>query len=135
MNPLLLTPLLDFGKAILDRFIPDPAQKQAAELEMFRMAADGELKEVLGQLEINVQEAANPSVFVSGWRPFIGWVCGSALVYQYLLRPLAGVFFLSIGHPLPMDLPGLDDNLWQLLLGMLGLGGLRTFEKVKGVTK
>ena len=82
---------------------------------------------MLAQTEINKVEAASPSVFVSGWRPAIGWVCAMAMGYQYLLRP-----FLVAYHP-ALAFPGLDDNLWQLLAGMLGLGGLRTFEKVNGV--
>lgn len=64
---------------------------------------------------------------MSGWRPAIGWVCALAMGYQYLLRP-----FLVAFNPV-LAFPGLDDNLWQLLAGMLGLGGLRTFEKVNGV--
>jgi hypothetical protein len=84
------------------------------------------------QIGVNAVEAASPSLFTSGWRPAIGWICGAALAYQYLLRPLVSWGVIAAGHPLPM-MPGLDENLWQLLMGMLGLGGLRTFEKVKGV--
>ena len=85
-----------------------------------------------GQLEINKVEAANANIFVSGWRPAIGWVCALALLYQYLVRPLAVAIFAAVGHPLP-TMPGLDENLWQLMMAMLGMGGLRTFEKVQGV--
>jgi hypothetical protein len=83
------------------------------------------------QAEINANEASNPNVFVSGWRPAIGWVCASALFFQYVGRPLLAWGGIVSGHAFP-PLPGIDDNLWQLMLGMLGLGGLRTFEKVKG---
>jgi hypothetical protein len=129
MNPLLLGSIFDIGKTLLDRFIPDPAEKAKAEMEMFKMAADGELKQIVAQLEINAKEAAHPSIWVSGWRPGVGWVCVAALCYQFLLRPL------FIGFELAPHMPGLDDTLWQLLFGMLGIGGLRTFEKTKGVTK
>ena len=88
---------------------------------------------VQGQLNINNTEAANPSVFVSGWRPAIGWVCAVALAYQYLIRPISIWVLLTMNHPVP-QLPGLDDNLWQLMLGMLRLGGLRTYEKVNGIS-
>lgn len=118
---------LDLANTVVNKIWPDKSEQERAQL-----AAAVSL--VQGQLEINKAEAASASVFTSGWRPFIGWVCGAALVYQYLLRPLAAWGFAVSGYALPA-MPGLDDNLWQLLLGMLGLGGLRSFEKVKGVTK
>lgn len=76
--------------------------------------------------------ARGHSTFASGWRPGIGWVCVAALACQYVARPLIGWIGVASGHPLA-PLPGIDDNLWQLVLGMLGLGGLRTFEKLRGV--
>lgn len=118
---------LDLANSVVNKIWPDKSEQERAQL-----AAAVSL--VQGQLEINKAEAANPSVFTSGWRPAIGWCCAAALAYQYLLRPLASWGFVIAGHPLP-EMPGIDDNLWQLLLGMLGLGGLRTFEKFKGVTK
>lgn len=118
---------LDLANTVVNKIWPDKSEQERAQL-----AAAVSL--VQGQLEINKAEAASDSVFTSGWRPFIGWVCGAALVYQYLIRPLAAWGFAVAGHDLP-PMPGLDDNLWQLLLGMLGLGGLRTFEKFKGVAK
>ncbi|SNT33897.1 Holin of 3TMs, for gene-transfer release [Noviherbaspirillum humi] len=129
-----VTAVLDVGSKVIDRLWPDPGQAAAAKLELFKLNQSGELTQIVGQLEINKAEAANASVFTSGWRPFIGWVCGAALVYQYLLRPIVTWIALLTGHTLP-PLPGLDDNLWQLLLGMLGLGSLRTFEKINGVAK
>ena len=127
-----VTALLDIGGKVIDRVWPDPAQAAQAKFELFKLQQSGELAQIGGQLEINKAEAQNPNLFVSGWRPAIGWVCAFALLYQYLLKPLAEGIAASLGHPLP-TLPGLDENLWQLLLGMLGLGGLRTFEKVQGV--
>lgn len=130
MNPLILGPLFQMGKTLLDRFVPDPEKKAAAEMELVKMAADGELKQVVAQLEINAKEAAHPSLFVAGWRPAVGWVCVSALAFQYLVRPLLMAFNIT-----PAEIPGLDENLWAILTGILGIGGLRTFEKAKGVTK
>ena len=124
--------LLDIGGKVIDRVWPDPTQAAQAKLELFKLQQSGELTQIAGQLEINKAEASNPNLFVSGWRPAIGWVCAFALFYQYLAKPLGEGIAASLGHPLP-TLPGLDENLWQLLLGMLGLGGLRTFEKVQGV--
>ena len=125
---------LEIGGKLIDRLWPDPTQAAAAKLELIKLQQSGDLAQITGQLEINKAEAQNPSVFVAGWRPAIGWVCALALFYQYLIRPIAQSAFAAAGHPLP-PLVGLDDNLWQLLLGMLGLGGLRTYEKVQGVAK
>ena len=102
--------LLEFGTKLIDKFFPDPTQAAKAKADLLQMQVQGELQQMAGQLEINKVEAANTSVFVSGWRPAIGWVCAVALFYQYLVRPLAIWFLLSINHPIP-NLPGLDDNL------------------------
>jgi len=133
MNPLLLAPLLDVGKTLLDRFIPDPEAKRAAEAEFLKMAMDGELKQTIAQLEINAREAAHPSVFVAGWRPFFGWAGGAGFVYATVLQPLLAWWAAIKGWPTP---PTLNlDLLWAVITGLLGIGGLRTFEKTKGVTK
>ena len=79
---------LDIGGKLIDRLWPDPTQAAQAKLELFKLQQSGELAQITGQLEINKAEAQHSSVFVAGWRPFIGWVCGSALAYQYLIRPL-----------------------------------------------
>ena len=127
-----VTAVLDIGGKLIDRMWPDPAQAATAKLELIKLQQSGDLAQMTGQLEINKVEAANANIFVSGWRPAIGWVCALALLYQYLVRPLAVAIFAAVGHPLP-TMPGLDENLWQLMMAMLGMGGLRTFEKVQGV--
>jgi hypothetical protein len=127
-----ITAAMDIGGKLIDRLWPDPAQGAAAKLELIKLQQSGDLAQMTGQLEINKIEAASNSTFVSGWRPAIGWVCALALLYQYLIRPLAMAVFAAVGHPLPV-MPGLDENLWQLMMAMLGMGGLRTFEKVQGV--
>jgi len=127
-----ITAAMDIGGKLIDRLWPDPAQGAAAKLELIKLQQSGDLAQMTGQLEINKIEAANANMFVSGWRPAIGWVCALALLYQYLVRPLAVAIFAAVGHPLPV-MPGLDENLWQLMMAMLGMGGLRTFEKVQGV--
>ena len=82
------------------------------------------------QIEVNKIEAGQTNVFVSGWRPFVGWTCGIALCYHFVLQPLLMFIFVSIGKP--MELPVFDmSTLTTVLLGMLGLGGMRSFEKVK----
>jgi hypothetical protein len=130
--------VLDFGSKIIERVWPDPAQRDAAKLELFKAQQAGEFKEMdqafqiaQGQIAVNTEEAKSANLFTSGWRPSIGWVCSFALAYQYIVRPLLTWGLMATGHAIP-PMPGLDDNLWQLLLGMLGLGGLRTVEKLKG---
>lgn len=131
MNPLILGPLFEMGKTLLDRFIPDPEAKRQAEAEFVRMAAEGELKRVIAQLEINAREAQHPSVWVAGWRPGVGWMGVAGFGYAILLQPLLAWASTVKGWPTP---PAIDtDLLWVVLSGMLGIGGLRTFEKTKGV--
>lgn len=133
MNPLILGPILEVGKTLLDRFVPDPEKKREAEMELVRMAAEGELKQVIAQLEINAREATHPSVFVAGWRPFFGWAGGFAFVYATVAQPLLAWYGAAKGWPVPPELN--LDLLWVVVTGMLGIGGLRTVEKFKGVTK
>jgi hypothetical protein len=133
MNPLLLSPLLEIGKSIIERLFPDPAAKAAAEMELLKMTQDGELKQILAQLEINAREAQHPSVFVAGWRPFFGWAGGVGFVYATIGQPLLSWLATIKGWPVP---PTLNlDLLWVVVTGMLGIGGLRTFEKAKKVSK
>lgn len=115
------------ANSVIGRLWPDKSEQERAQ-----MAAA--LTIVQGQLDANLAEAASPSAFTSGWRPAIGWVCGAALGMQYIARPLVAWAGIVTGHPLP-ELPGIDDNLWELMLGLLGLGGLRTFEKTRGVAR
>ena len=125
--------LLNLGGKLLERIIPDPLARANAQLELVKLHQTGELAHLAaetdlakGQLEINKVEAASSSLFVSGWRPSIGWLCSVSLGYQFLLRPL----LITFGKPAPpLDMA----DLLTLLLGMLGLGGLRTAEKIKGV--
>lgn len=133
MNPLIVGPLFELGRTLIDRWMPDPQKKAEAELELFKMAQDGDLKKVIGQLEINAREAQHASIFVAGWRPFSGWVGGIGLAYasvgHYVLVWLSGIY----GFPPP---PQIDTEILLYVLGgMLGLGTLRTYEKKQGVSK
>ena len=116
----------DLANNVINKIWPDKSEE-----EKQKLAAAVAL--VQGQLEVNKAEASNPSIFVAGWRPAIGWVCGAALCYTYLLYPLlmwaAAIWFPSLKPPLL----GNGDMLYELLFGMLGLGAMRTFETVKGV--
>jgi hypothetical protein len=123
----LLFPILD---KVLGAVLPDPQAKAKAITDIL-----GELGKLdQGQLEVNKTEAAHRSIFVAGWRPMIGWCCAFAVGYQYILLPLISWVAAVFALPIP-PLPGLDDNLWELTMGLLGLGSLRTFEKIKGVAK
>ena len=112
-------------ETVVGKVWPDKSEQERAQ-----MAAA--LSLVQGQIDINKAEAASPSAFTSSWRPAIGWVCAMALACQYIARPLIEWGGIVSGHPLP-PLPGIDNNLWELVTAMLGLSGLRSFEKLKGV--
>jgi Holin of 3TMs, for gene-transfer release len=118
--------------ALIDRLVPDKAANDAAKAQLAQMALAGELQAVAGQIQINLAEAGARSLFVSGWRPFVGWVCGVGLASQFLFRPFVMFGCRLAGRPL--DYPSLDmGTLLTLLFGMLGLGAARTVEKVNGV--
>lgn len=89
----------------------------------------------MAQIGVNNSEAQHASVFVAGWRPFIGWVCGYGFVYQYIVRPLLPWMLTVAGVSDVPPLPALDGSLMELTVGMLGLGALRTFEKSRGLAK
>jgi hypothetical protein len=122
--------LLDIGGKVLDRVFPDPTQQAAARLELLKLQQSGELTQIAGQMEINKVEAASSSVFVSGWRPSIGWVCSAGFAVQFVIGPLAEWGSMLANHP--VKFPTMDTGtMMPLLLGMLGLGGLRTAEKLQ----
>ena len=99
-----------------------------ADIEKTQLNADTQVQ--LSQSEINKTEAASASLFVAGWRPFIGWICGVAMAYHFILQPFIAFLFSVFGHPI--HLPPFDMNtLYTVLMGMLGLGTLRTVEKLK----
>ena len=115
---------------ILDKFVADKDLKIKLQHELNQEIH----KANLAQLEVNKVEAAHKNVFVAGWRPFTGWVCASALAYHFILEPII-VFGLALNN-IQLTLPQFDmGSLLTVLMGMLGLGGLRTFEKTKGITK
>ncbi len=117
---------------VIDRAWPDPTQ--AAEQ---KLAAEKALRDALQgwddqQAKINQAEAGSASLFVAGWRPFVGWCCGAALAYTYILAPMA-VFVAQFAGVVPPKLPVLDGNLYELLIAMLGMAGLRSYERTIGV--
>jgi len=130
----LLPSLLPVVGDVLDRFFPNKEEKEKAQREIETKLTEHLARIDLAQLEVNKQEAAHRSLFVAGWRPFIGWTCGLALFYTYLAQPVAMFVMAQTGDL--VQLPHVDLSMMMpVLLGMLGLGGLRSFEKYKGVSK
>lgn len=128
--------LIEAGMKILDKVIPDPQAKLEAQYKLLALQQAGEFKEIdaqlqmaQGQMDINKVEAANSNVFVSGWRPAIGWICGFIFFSNYIALPLLAWLSPLANIPPP---PRLEiGEILPVLLGMLGLGGLRTAEKIK----
>jgi len=127
----------DFLGAILKRVLPEKVSEEIAlklQQELMMALVNGELQEKLGQMNINAKEAESDNLFVAGWRPFIGWTCGSALAYQFVVQPVL-VFGLRVAQVDVGPLPILDyASLSTVLMGMLGLGAMRSYEKIKGET-
>ena len=132
------TLLIDPLSRLLDKLIPDPNARAAAQAELLNSARESELEALrlalqgdTQQAAINQQEAAHADLFVAGWRPFIGWVCGVALAYHFIFQPLLAFALANAGGE--VKLPEFDmDTLSTILLGLLGLSSLRTIEKVRG---
>jgi phenylpyruvate tautomerase PptA (4-oxalocrotonate tautomerase family) len=131
----LLGKLVDPVSNILDKVVEDKDQKAKLAHEIATMAERHAQELARGQIEINKEEAKSRNIFIAGWRPFVGWTCGLALFWHFLGLPvtLFVTGWFNLQHP---PLPEFDmQSLMTVLLGMLGLGGMRTFEKFKGVTK
>lgn len=135
MIQALLPSLLPAVTKVVGRFLPEDKEARAkAERELEKQLATHLAKIDLAQLDINKTEAAHRSVFVSGWRPFIGWTCGVALAWTYVVTPMLTFVLAQTGYLI--TLPSMDlGEMMPVLMGMLGLGGLRTFEKFKKVSK
>ena len=120
---------------LLDKFIEDKDQKAALAHEIATMSSKHAQQLALAQISVNAAEAASGSLFKGGWRPFIGWTCGLAFFYHFVGQPVA-VFAMTVSGTEIPALPEFDmGTLLTVLGGMLGIGGLRTYEKQKGITK
>ena len=131
----LITAVLPAVTDVIGRFLPEDKEKRAkAERDIEKQLTYSLAKIDLAQLDINKTEAGHRSVFVAGWRPFIGWSCGIALCYSYVVQPILVFILAQTGYL--VELPRMDlGEMMPVLMGMLGLGGLRTFEKFKKVSK
>ena len=135
--PLPLIPIIGLVGTVLDKLIPDKDAAEKAKSELTALLATQELQIALAQIEANTVEAKHTSIFVAGWRPFVGWACGFAFVYAYIALPLALFSVYTFGDAEQVRqisaLPELDlAMMLPVLLGMLGLGGMRSFEKRTG---
>ena len=138
MNPLLISGLFSAAQSLIERFFPDPEKKAAAQLELLKMQQNGELAQLASetdlaklQIQVNVEEAKSTNWFVAGWRPGIGWVCGAGLAYAALVEPFAR-FIAKVGFAYTGEFPVISTDLTlQILMGMLGLGAMRSVEKIK----
>ena len=131
----MLSALIGPVTGLLDKFVEDKDQKAKLAHEIATMADRHAHENAMAQIEVNKAEAASGSIFKGGWRPFVGWVCGVAFAYHFVLQPLL-IFIVAVAGLQIPALPEFDmSSLMTTLGGLLGLGGLRTFEKFKGVTK
>jgi hypothetical protein len=132
-------PLIEAGLKIIDKVIPDPQAKMAAQLELMRLNQAGEFKQLeadlqmaQGQIDINKIEAASEDPFKSGWRPFIGWVCGVGFAVQFVVGPIGTWISDFYGDPIPF--PQMDmTTMMPLVFGLLGLGAYRSYDKVQKI--
>jgi hypothetical protein len=131
MDPLTIGAGIAAISKLLDKIIPDKTAANTAKLELLRLEAEGDIQLAVGQQEINKIEAANPSIFVSGWRPAVGWVSVIGVCWNVIGQPFFAWVSGMVEIPVP---PQADIELLLFLLGtLLGVSGLRTAEKIKGV--
>ncbi len=129
---LPIVSILEIGARLLDKVIPDKDARERAQAELLKAANDQDFQLSLAQIRVNEEEAKSENIFKSGWRPAIGWICVFGLAYNFVIYNLllwvVATFGLNITPPALMS-----DILMELVFAMLGLGSLRTFEKVKGI--
>lgn len=118
---------LDLAGNVINKIWPDKTEQEKAELALI-------VATVQGQMAVNQTEAAHPSVFVSGWRPYIGWVCGMAFAWNWIGLPVTKVALSLNGTDMTLE-PASMAEMMPVLLGMLGLAGMRTYERVEGVAR
>lgn len=137
MNPLVIAPIFEVVKQLLSGLGLDPEAKSRAQVQAFEILTKGSFEQnadvqlALAQLDVNKAEASSPGLFKGGWRPAVGWLCVSACAWNWVALPVAGFAFAAFGHPVAFEPADLSQML-PILIGMLGLGGLRTVEKMGG---
>ncbi len=118
--------------AVIKKYIPDPAAQAQMELDVYKTLQSTDL----AQLDVNKAEAQSGSIFIAGWRPAIGWICAASLAWQFVVKGWAFTtisLFNEKAATAILNSPSLDNNVWELVFAMLGMGALRSFDKFKGV--
>jgi len=127
-----VTAIIDIGGKILDRVIPDTNARELAKSELNKAINDQDFQRDLAQIQVNLEEAKSDSLFKSGWRPSVGWTCSISFALHFVLFPI--INFILVGLKYQEIVISFDmTTLMTVLGGLLGLGGLRTYEKLKGV--
>lgn len=135
-----ITAAMDLGKMAIARIWPDPVKQAEEERKLLELSQNGDIAQLnakvqllLGQMKINEKEAEHKSIFVAGWRPFIGWVGGAALAYNFVVYPLM-LWGWAIGAPIGVEAPPMVEagELYTIILGMLGIAATRSYDKSKG---
>ena len=119
---------------ILDKFIEDKDQKAALAHEIATIADKQANEQAIAQIQLNSVEAAHQSLFVAGWRPAVGWVCALAMLLNFILIPFINLGMEFAGQDIRLNLIEMD-TMMPVLLGMLGLGGMRSYEKARNVAR
>jgi len=129
---MLLDTIIGAVGSVLDKVIPDTNARAQAKEELAKAVLQDDFQLALGQIQINQEEAKSENLFKSGWRPSIGWACSLTFILNFVLFPILNYFLMIFGHQailIPFD----TNTLMTVLGGLLGIGGLRTIEKIKGV--
>jgi hypothetical protein len=124
--------ILEIGAKLLDKVIPDKEAREKAQAELIRAAQDQDFQLALAQIKVNEEEAKSDNIFKSGWRPSIGWTCSVAFILHFVLFPIINFVLVALGYKevvISFDMT----TLMTVLGGLLGIGGLRTYEKIKGI--
>ena len=134
LDALGIGAVADLAKDLVGKFFPDKTEQEKAQMSLILTTMQNQMAMNQGQMDINKIEAASPSVFVSGWRPFVGWVCGVSCAWNWIGLPIGKFIFSSFGKVLEVAPADLTQML-PLLMGLLGMGALRTYEKTQGVAR
>lgn len=133
MLPILFEPVVELVNKVVDRLVPDKEAAEKQKREMLSVLQTQEFQLVLEQIKVNAAEASSGSPYASGWRPTIGYICGFALLYSSIIEPLAR-FIATVVFHYTGEFPVIDTSItMQILIGMLGLGAMRSYDKTKGV--
>lgn len=127
-----ITAIIDVGGKILDKIIPDANERAKAKEELAKAATDQDFQLMMAQVMVNTEEAKSENIFKSGWRPFVGWTCGSAFALHFVIFPIVDKVMTALGHA-PLAIPFDMSTLMTVLGGLLGLGTMRSYEKMKGI--